>query len=127
MDYKNRIEVKCESTPVPFYELVESRIVKIKINPTEDPNGSHTAGISMITERNGNFYEVRIEGDITECSERGVVTNGTKNSLEATNNSPLKRLKSKLSTLKNGNYLKSNSERRVEVIERNGEIIIKKE
>lgn len=124
--YKNRIEVKSESSPVPFYELVESRIVKIKINPFENSNGSNTNGISMITERNGSFYEVKIEGDVTECSERGVVTNGSKKNTLTADISFFERLKSKLNTLKNGNRLKSNSERSIEVIERNGEIVIKK-
>ncbi|MFO7968306.1 MAG: hypothetical protein R6U44_11970 [Archaeoglobaceae archaeon] len=125
--HKNRIEVKCESSPVPFYELVESRIVKIRINPVKNSNGGHTAGISMVTERNGNFYEVTIEGDVTECSEREVVTNGNKKNLVPANNSLFKRLKNRLYLLKNREQPKNNSNERIEVIERNEEIIIKKE
>lgn len=127
MDHKNRIEVKCESSPVPFYELVESRIVKIKVNPVTDSNGRHTAGISMITERKGNFYEVTIEGDVTECSVREVVTDGSKKNPLAASNSFLNKLKNKLPVLRNGSRSKRSSEERIEVIERNGEIIIKKE
>lgn len=129
MDHKNknRIEVKCESAPVPFYELVESRIVKMKINPVKNSNSSHTTGISMITERNGNFYEVKIEGDVTECSERNVVTNGNENSVAPS--SLVEKIRNKMQSLRSNKnkYLNVNSEDRIEIIEKNGEIIIKKE
>lgn len=121
VDQKNRIEVTCKYVPVPFHELIDSRIVKIKILPGKDSNGGHSSEISMITERNGNFYEVKLEGDVTECSERGIVTNGNESC--GSDGSMLAKIKKKFQKWRNKKY----SQDRIEIIERNGEIVIKKE